>query len=308
MAIHTHYYPISEDAARRAKEANSYRAYMEGSATSEYRRMVDMAAAIAEMQKQRVGTEYHEKIDALLDKYARKLAENMNKKNEIDARVPSIMIVGGSNFPVRQKEKQNDARKKNAEEFVYIQGLLNKIESVGMGGIRSDDENAIEKLEDKLLSLEQVQQKMKSVNSYYRKHRTLDSCPWLSVGEIAALKAEMSEDWHIDDVPFRSWELQNNNANIRRIRERIANLQREAERAKNAPDPVYGDGYVLVENSEIGRIQFKFNGKPDEKTRTLLKSYGFRWAPSEAAWQRMLNDNGRYAARRVIEEMQKEAE
>ncbi len=74
------YYPISEDAARRAKEANSFRAYVEGSATAEYRVMVDRAAEIAEVQKQRVGTEYHEKIDALLDKYARKLAENMNKR------------------------------------------------------------------------------------------------------------------------------------------------------------------------------------------------------------------------------------
>ena len=42
---------------------------------------------------------YHEKIDSLLDTYARKLAANMNKGYEIDARVPSILIAGGSNFP-----------------------------------------------------------------------------------------------------------------------------------------------------------------------------------------------------------------
>lgn len=50
---------------------------------------------------------YHEKIDSLLDTYARKLAANMNKGYEIDARVPSILIAGGSNFPTRKKEKQN---------------------------------------------------------------------------------------------------------------------------------------------------------------------------------------------------------
>ena len=48
---------------------------------------------------------YHEKIDSLLDTYARKLAANMNKGYEIDARVPSILIAGGSNFPTRKKEK-----------------------------------------------------------------------------------------------------------------------------------------------------------------------------------------------------------
>ena len=78
--VHTiNYYPINEGAARRAKEMNSFSDYKEGSATAEYRAMVDKAAAIAEKQKSRVDPMYHEKIDHLLDTYARKLAENMNQ-------------------------------------------------------------------------------------------------------------------------------------------------------------------------------------------------------------------------------------
>ncbi len=78
---------------------------------------------------------YHEKIDHLLDTYARKLAENMNQGFAIDARVPSVMIAGPANFPVGKKEKQNRARDSNMEEWRYIQGLLDKIRSTGMGGI-----------------------------------------------------------------------------------------------------------------------------------------------------------------------------
>ena len=53
--VHTiNYYPINEGAARRAKEMNSFSDYKEGSATAEYRAMVDKAAAIAEKQKSRV--------------------------------------------------------------------------------------------------------------------------------------------------------------------------------------------------------------------------------------------------------------
>ena len=48
------YYPINETAARRAKEMNSFSDYREGSATAEYRAMVDKAAAVAEHQKARV--------------------------------------------------------------------------------------------------------------------------------------------------------------------------------------------------------------------------------------------------------------
>ena len=121
--VHTiNYYPINEGAARRAKEMNSFSDYKEGSATAEYRAMVDKAAAIAEQQKSRVDPMYHEKIDHLLDTYARKLAENMNQGFAIDARVPSVMIAGPANFPVGKKEKQNRARDSNMEEWRYIQG------------------------------------------------------------------------------------------------------------------------------------------------------------------------------------------
>lgn len=79
------YYPISEVAAKRAKQANSWSDYVPGSATAEYRRMVDAAVEIAEAQKARVDPQYHEKIDALLDTYCRRLAANINRGNEIDA-------------------------------------------------------------------------------------------------------------------------------------------------------------------------------------------------------------------------------
>ena len=120
--VHTiNYYPINEGAARRAKEMNSFSDYKEGSATAEYRAMVDKAAAIAEQQKSRVDPMYHEKIDHLLDTYARKLAENMNQGFAIDARVPSVLIAGPSNFPVGKKEKQNRARDSNMEEWRHTQ-------------------------------------------------------------------------------------------------------------------------------------------------------------------------------------------
>ena len=74
------YYPINEEAAKRAKDMNSFSDYQPGSATAGYRAMVDEAYAAAERQKARVDPMYHDKIDALVDRYARKLAENLNIK------------------------------------------------------------------------------------------------------------------------------------------------------------------------------------------------------------------------------------
>ena len=129
------YYPIDEDAARRANELNSYFSYKPGYATERYRACVDDAVKLAEKQKQLVDPMYHEKIDGLLDRYARKLAEYINKGNEIDSRVPSVLIAGPANFPVKAKEKQNAARDRNMEFYAEVQGILRKIKSVGMGGI-----------------------------------------------------------------------------------------------------------------------------------------------------------------------------
>ena len=295
-AASDYYYSINEGAARRAKEMNSFSDYQPGSATAKYRHYVDKAFALAQEQKKRVDPMYHEKIDSLLDTYARKLAVNMNHSYEIDARVPSILIAGGSNFPVRQKEKQNAARDSNMQEWQYIQGLLDKIRSTGMGGIRQDDPQAIPKLQKKLDGLEKAQETMKAVNAYYRKHGTLDGCPHLSPENIENLKADMASGWHYEKKPFQSWELSNNNAEIRRVRQRIESLTRASEVAYVGWE---FDGGRVEANRDQGRLQVFFDGKPEADARQQLKENGFRWAPSVGAWQRLLNDNAYRASDRI---------
>ena len=276
-AASDYYYSINEGAARRAKEMNSFSDYKPGSATAEYRHYVDNAFEIAQAQKKRVDPMYHENIDSLLDTYARKLAANMNHSFAIDARVPSILIAGGSNFPVRQKEKQNAARDSNMQEWQYIQGLLDKIRSTGMGGIRQDDPQAIPKLQKKLDGLVKAQETMKAVNAYYRKHGTLDGCPHLSPDNIENLKADMASSWHYEKKPFQSWELSNNNAEIHRVQQRIESLTR-------AKETVYVgwefDGGHVEANREQSRLQVFFEDKPDAEARQQLKEHGFRWAPT----------------------------
>ena len=287
------YYTINEAAAKRAKDANSFSDYKQGSATAEYRHYVDEAVQLAERQKQRVDPMYHEKIDSLLDTYARKLAANMNKGYEIDARVPSILIAGGSNFPTRKKEKQNAARDSNYREWQDIQGLLDKIRSTGMGGISADDPQAVQKLEKKLENLEKSQETMKAVNAYYRKHKTLDGCPHLPPEELEKLKADMASSWHLEDKPFATWALSNNSAEIRRVKDRIKSLSQQKEIGFVGWE---FDGGKVEANTEANRLQIFFEDKPDEATREALKSNGFRWSPKAGAWQRQLTSNAYYAA------------
>ena len=291
------YHTINEEAARRANDMNSFRDYKAGSATAEYRRMVDAATELAERQKQRVDPMYHEKIDRLLEIYCRKLAENMSASYSIEARCPSILISGGGNFPVRKKEKQNAARDRNLEEWNYIQGLLDKIRSVGTGGISSDDPQAVEKLEAKLATLEKHQEMMKAANAAIRmKDPAKGDAKLAELGYTPEDIAKLRAPDFCGRIGYPAYELQNNNANIRRIRGRIAELKKRTE---STPEGWEFDGGRVVVNTAENRLQIIFDGKPNADIRTELKGEGFRWAPSQGAWQRQLTDNAMRAARRL---------
>ena len=291
------YYTINEEAARRANDMNSFRDYKAGSATAEYRRMVDAATELAERQKQRVDPMYHEKIDRLLEIYCRKLAENMNASYSIEARCPSILISGGGNFPVRKKEKQNAARDRNLEEWNYIQGLLDKIRSVGTGGISSDDPQAVEKLEAKLATLEKHQEMMKAANAAIRmKDPAKGDAKLAELGYTPEDIAKLRAPDVCGRIGYPAYELQDYHAPSRRFRGRIADLKKRTE---NTPEGWEFDGGRVVVNTAENRLQIIFDGKPDADIRTELKGEGFRWAPSQGAWQRQLTDNAMRAARRL---------
>lgn len=292
VSVQVKYYPINEAAAKRAKEMNSFSDYTPGSATLEYKSLVNQATEIAENQKKRVDPSFHKKIDALLDTYSKRLAANMNNGFAIDSRVPSVLIAGGSNFPTRKKEKQNAARDKNYGEWKEIQGLLEKIRSTGMGGISADDPDAVKKLNAKLEKLTKAQETMKAVNAYYRKHKNLEGCPELDSEAIEKLKARM-EIRGIQDKPYPSWALSNNNAEIRRMKERIQSLSVNKEELYTGWEFAGGRAEINVKDN---RLQLFFDDKPDGKIRDELKANGFRWSPKSLAWQRQLNSNAIYAA------------
>lgn len=288
------YYFIDEDVAKRAKEANSHRSYREGSATESYRESVDRAIRIGEEQKKEVDSCFHEKIDRLVDLYARKLAENLNEGNRIAARVPSMLIAGGAGIQAGKKEKQAEASRKNNLQWQEIQGILDRIRSTGKGGISADRENAIEVLEEKLRGREARQEKMRTANVYYRKHQTLEGCEALTSVEIRS-RMKFMEDM-LQPKPYPTYTMTNNSAEIRRLKKRIEELKRNREIGFSGWE--FSGGKAVV-NTEYNRLQLIFDEKPSLEQRGLLRRAGFHWATSAGAWQRQLNWNTIRAADRL---------
>lgn len=162
--------------------------------------------------------------------------------------------------------------------------------------ISSDDPNAIQKLQDKLEMCEKSQKYMKEVNAYYRKNGTCEGFPKMEAARAARLDESVRQAYSWDKQPFPSYALTNNSAEIRRLKQRIEKL------TVNQEVGFVGwtfDGGEVVANSEENRLQILFDEKPDEQKRSALKGNGFKWSPSQGAWQRQLNDNAIYAASRM---------
>lgn len=295
------YYTIDEKAARQAQSMWSFSDYVTGSKTAEYKQLVDKAYDLAD-QVAGEKSDRAEEVYSLADRYARKLADNFNANSRINLMCPSVMISGPANFPVKKKEKQNRAAERNHQEYQNIQKYLEKIRKILYGSdiIKSDDKDAVEKLQEKLDSLLKKQEQMKAVNAYYRKHKTLDGCPDLSSEDIERLKQAMKADWHYQDKPYLSFELSNNNQNIHATKARLERLKAAKEKETTDYDTEH---FKVVENTEMMRLQLFFDGKPDVEIREAVKRNGFKWSPKNKCWQRQLTGNAKYSLKCLIKQL-----
>lgn len=297
------YYQINEETARNAHYMVHMSDYKPGSATASYRASVDEAAALAEAQKAKVSPYYHEKLDGLLDRYARRLAEWTNDYNRNQASYPSQFISGASGYNMRKHNKKMAREDTLWKEYDEIKDLLQKIRSVGTGPVDLTDPHAREMLTDQLQKLQKQLDNGKALNAYYRKHNSFDGFPSLSAEDAAKLTSDFADTrqrcpWI--DKPCPDYELTSLRGKIKRVESRIAELDKLQAAAQQPADSTKFDGGEIVRNAELNRLQIIFDSIPDEETRANLKSNGFRWSPTNQAWQRQLTQNAESAARRVL--------
>lgn len=296
------YFHINESSARTAHDMMSMRDYAEGSTTAEYRSVVDKAYALADKVAEKKPEEA-ERAYRLAERYAKKMADYFNRESSIGMMCPSVMISGAGNFPVKKKEKQVAAWDRNHQFYTEVQGILGKIENILYGReiIKSDDERAIEKLEEKLQDMRELQEQMKAANRALRlKDTEAGNDALREMGYSEEDIKKLREPDFCGRIGYPDYALQNNNANIHRVEGRIKDLR--AVKEKGSSEQEYRT-FKVVENTEAMRYQIIFDGKPEPEVRDLLKGHGFKWAPSQGAWQRQITANGRYALKEVVEKL-----
>ena len=300
------YGSIDEETARNAHYCIHMSDYKPGSATASYRNSVNKAAQMVEQQKARVSAFYHDKLDALLNSYARRLAQWTNDYNRNQASYPSQFIAGAGNFNMRKHNRQMSREDSLWEEYRQIEAILDKIRSVGTGPVDLADPHAREMLTERLNSQRQMLEDAKTANAYYRKHKTLEGCPGLSEKNRAWLTRPgvfASGDGSpisLYGSPFPAYELASIRGKIERTEQRLAELDRREQQAEEPQAGTAFDGGQIVRNIDLNRLQILFDAIPDADTRAALKQNGFRWSPKNQAWQRQLTDNAERAARQVL--------
>ena len=300
------YGSIDEETARNAHYCIHMSDYKPGSATASYRNSVNKAAQMVEQQKARVSAFYHDKLDALLNSYARRLAQWTNDYNRNQASYPSQFIAGAGNFNMRKHNRQMSREDSLWEEYRQIEAILDKIRSVGTGPVDLADPHAREMLTERLNSQRQMLEDAKTANAYYRKHKTLEGCPSLSEKNRAWLTRPgvfASGDGSpisLYGSPFPAYELASIRGKIERTEQRLAELDRREQQAAEPQTGTAFDGGQIVRNIDLNRLQILFDAIPDADTRAALKQNGFRWSPKNQAWQRQLTDNAERAARQVL--------
>ena len=243
-------------------------------------------------------------------KFTNKQLEYRRAQWAASSRTMSSMITGPANFPVRRNEKRQETYRRRSEEAYAhqekaIKSIKRKAWPHGEPGsvVRSNDPDALQKLNEELEQLLKQQDLKKTANKLARKAAKMtkeeyeeylrDENPEWSDGLVSAIVSLWPQR------PFPSFEITGINNKIKTKRARIQQIE-AIRNVDDSPKETGIEGLQVVENGEEARIQLIFDGKPTEKARAILKRNGMRWAPSKQAWQRQLTSNARRAVKTYI--------
>ncbi len=225
----------------------------------------------------------------------------------------SWFIVGPARFPTERNRKRLDTADRRAAEAREHVGKAKKAverrawpHGAPGGAIRASNPDAPELLRKKIARKRENQEFMKACNAIIRKRKSddVDAIAQALVdgtGCSHAVAFKILTPNYLGQRGFESFSLQNNSAEIRRLEMRLRSIESKRERGDQEASYPTELGWVEVrQNVEADRVQLVFPAKPDEETRRLLKSEGFRWSPRWGAWQRHLNNAGLAAADKVL--------
>lgn len=258
----------------------------------------ELAEDLAELRKDTNVSE--ESITDYATRYERLFSSYLHAKSNTF----SAMITGPAKFNTRKHEKANRSEERHYEIFREWRVRAKKA-IVRKSQPEKTFISEIDRYKSELEAMKINHEKMKEAN---KRIKTA-----IKTGEDLTefLIKEMGVAPHMIDWSMKfGFGLQNNNANMKRVEERIKEMeQKEAKRGENPITKYTFDGGILELNYNIDRIQIFFTTRPTPAELVEWKQKGlnsFNWSPSANAWQRKITANAWGAVRRMLPNLQKE--
>lgn len=252
-----------------------------------------------------------EAYNATFDKGYSYILKNYLEMVGIRARTFSTAITGGGNISERKianNEKLMRSEHERLEKHIELQeNLKERLAKIAKNtpadqyeegeAIKSTDIHAIKKLQEKIKAIEAEKDFLKRSEKAVKEYQRTNDFAVFSKYDIPDDKANE----YIDQIKRFGYALiaglQNRTAEIRRIKERIATLEKNQSQGEKE---TLIEGGKIVYNGEAQRLQIFFDGIPSKEVREALKSHAFKWAPTAKAWQRTLTENAKYAVKQYL--------
>jgi hypothetical protein len=299
---------LSYDLARRAHEGTSFvpeqRAKQAQQAYADdvngfYERMAELAKT--NLQRTLLDKAIQTYKTTYLQKYGDYLRSHGN--------VVSTMIAGPSNFPVARMEKRSRWADNKRDAFLEwkqkAEAAIRKTILEARPEEEKDHAEWIDLSRDLTRSLNAIADIDAGSSPYTRS---------AFVNSIAGKVERLAHNGEAELVEHALALIRNYNADHRKPafteRHKIWTYRNVAWAAKarlagraDTPSTVVaaGDGYTIERNVHADRVQIFFDEKPDEAVRSKLRGAGWKWSPTNDAWQRKLTDNAIASAKQIVE-------
>jgi hypothetical protein len=265
---------------------------------------------------------YQSRIDCKKTRYEQLAESRTGEANSLYSRARSMASLIPFGQPIHPERWRGDRSFRDRIHNTYgasfkamekAEYYSEKAGTLGSGGISSDDGEAISKLESELKGLQETHEIYKSLNKAIKKLLKEGSLNFASLkAALPHLNDDLIQTYSKPDqwgkYGIAHYTLPYSSANMRRIKERIEILSRKekreaaiiAETGKPYAEQVFG-AVILRENFEDNRIQITFPGKVSNESYKILRGHGFVFSRTNKAFQRQLNNAGRYKAKEVLQ-------
>lgn len=245
-------------------------------------------------------------LEEEIERYRQNYIGRLHEWLRVHAQLISPMISGPARFPVERQRRLNERERRVVEEFLEWQKRAQDAIRRRLLEARTPDQVVDDEFERLKREIDRVAVVLREIDE--------ENAPWdrqAFVNSLAGRIRRSADSGNIEAVQRALDYIRQVQANMRKPifteRNSIWTVVDQAKARQQAAASRPGtetiaefQGVRIVRNNELDRVQIFFDSQPQQNVRQELRAAGWRWSPSNQAWQRKLTYNAERSAKEII--------